>query len=42
MTVTVGPVGADAQAAKVSMRANGTKKRVIVDLSNKTVEIVTN
>jgi hypothetical protein len=34
----VGPVGGDAQAAKVRMRANGTRKRVIVDLSNKTAE----
>jgi hypothetical protein len=42
ITVTVGPVGADAQAAKVSMRANGRRKRVIVGLSNKTVGIVAN
>jgi hypothetical protein len=38
----VGPVGAEAQAAKVSMRANGRRKRVIVGLSNKTVGIVAN
>jgi uncharacterized protein YaaW (UPF0174 family) len=35
ITVTVGPVGAEAQAAKVSIRTNGTRKRVIVVLSNK-------
>jgi hypothetical protein len=38
----VGPVGAEAQAAKVRIRANGTRKRVIVGLSNKSVEIIAN